>query len=160
MSPSCSTRLSGMPWQMTSLTLVHTLFGIAVVVERAGVGAALDGGLVDEHVDLVGGDAGADDLAGQAQDLGRHDAGVAHALDDVGRLHPRLGPSRCLAGGRVGRAFDVVGHAAHGADLALQHPTLEGLVAALVLAATAAPAGVVGLGQHGGGLSLTSTSGF
>ena len=27
MSPSCSARLSGMPWQMTSLTEVHTLFG-------------------------------------------------------------------------------------------------------------------------------------
>ena len=27
MSPSCNTRLSGMPWQMISLTLVHTLLG-------------------------------------------------------------------------------------------------------------------------------------
>ena len=27
MSPSCRARLSGMPWQMTSLTLVQTLFG-------------------------------------------------------------------------------------------------------------------------------------
>ena len=27
MSPSCSTRESGMPWQMTSFADVHTLFG-------------------------------------------------------------------------------------------------------------------------------------
>ena len=27
MSPSCSARASGMPWQMTSLTDVHTLLG-------------------------------------------------------------------------------------------------------------------------------------
>jgi hypothetical protein len=27
MSPSCSARESGIPWQITSLTLVHTLFG-------------------------------------------------------------------------------------------------------------------------------------
>ena len=58
MSPSCSARASGMPWQMTSLTDVQHALREAVVVERAGVGAALDVQLVDEDVDLVGGDAG------------------------------------------------------------------------------------------------------
>ena len=37
MSPSCSTRSSGIPWQMTSFTEVHSDFGIALVVERARI---------------------------------------------------------------------------------------------------------------------------
>ena len=37
MSPSRSWRLSGMPWQMTSLTDVHTDLGEAAIVQRAGI---------------------------------------------------------------------------------------------------------------------------
>ena len=59
-------------------------------------------------VDLVGGDAGAHHLAGQAQHLGGDRAGVAHALDDLGRLDPRLGPAIGTAGLGVRRAGDVM----------------------------------------------------
>ena len=81
-----------MPWQMTSLTDGAHALREAVVVERARVGVALDAQLVHVLVDLVGGDARAHHLAGQAQHLGGDGAGVAHALDDLGRLDPRLGP--------------------------------------------------------------------
>ena len=87
----------------------------AVVVERRRVGVALDVQLVDVHVDLVGGDAGPHHLAGQAQDLGGDGAGVAHPLDDLGRLDPRLVPRgpgrRCrrTAAGRCAPARSASG---------------------------------------------------
>ena len=110
MSPSCIGRVSGMPWQITSLAEVHRLFGIEVVVERARIGVALDVQLVAVGVDLLGRHAGPQVLAGEAQDLGRHLAGVAHALDDLGRLDPRLVPvdrrrrTRRTGGARCARA--------------------------------------------------------
>ena len=65
---------------------------VAVVVERARVGAALDVELVAVGIDLVGRHARAEVLAGEAQDLGRHRTGVAHPLDHVGRLDAGLVP--------------------------------------------------------------------
>ena len=123
-----------------------------VVVERARVGVALDAELVHVAVDRVGGDAGLHHLAGEAQHLGGDDAGVAHALDDLGALDPRLGPALDDAGVGVGRALDVGRDLEAGADDALQHTAFERLVTALVLAAAAAPAGLVGLGEDVGGL--------
>ena len=52
-----------------------------------------------------------------------------------------------------GRAM-CVGHRPAWADDALQHSALERLVATLVLAAAAAPARIVGLGQRGRRLSF------
>ena len=71
MSPSASGRLSGMPWQMTSLTDVQTDFGKPAVVERARVAAELEGLLVDDRVEAVGGDAGLDERADVQEDVGR-----------------------------------------------------------------------------------------
>ena len=64
-------------------------------------------------VDLVGRHAGPHLLAGEAQDLGGNLAGVAHALDDLGRLDPRLVPADRHAGLGVRRALDVLRHGAH-----------------------------------------------
>ena len=71
-------------------------------------------------------------------------AGLAHPVDDLGRLHPRLVPPRrrMPVSAYGGRAM-CVGHRANWADRALHHPALELLVAALVLAPAAAPAQVV-----------------
>ena len=129
----------------------HAL-GEVVVVERRRIGVALDVQLVDVLVDLVGGDAGADELAGQPEDLGGHDAGAAHPGDDIGILDAGLVPVDRDAGFGVGRPRDVVGQRAHRRDDAGQHPTFGLLVAALVLAPAAAPAGVVGLRQRVGGV--------
>ena len=125
----------------------------AVVVERRRVGVALDVQLVDVRVDLVGGDARAHELAGQAQDLGGDGAGAPHPGDDLGRLDCAARPtapgarSRRTAGGRCRSGTARIGLTTPG-----QHAALGALVAALVLAPAPAPAGVVGLRQRGGGV--------
>ena len=52
-----------------------------MVVERAGIGIALDVEVVDVGIDLVGGDTRSYGLASEAQDLGRHRPSPAHPLD-------------------------------------------------------------------------------
>jgi hypothetical protein len=122
----------------------------AVVVERAGVAPPLDAQLVHVDVDLVGGHAGLDPLAGQPEDLGGHRTRPPHARQDLGRLDPGLRLAGDQAGVGVGGAGDGGRHGAHGAHGTRQHASLERLVAALVLAATAAPAEVVRLKRSGG----------
>ena len=107
---------------------------------------------MDVLVDLVGGDAGAHDLAGEAQDLGGDGARPAHPGDDLRRLDARLVPRDRDAGVGVRRPADVVGHGAHRRHDAGQDPALRPLVAALVLASAPAPARVVGLRQRRGGV--------
>ena len=70
MSPSCSGRRVG---DAVADHLVHRgahALRVAVVVERRRVAVALDVQLVHVGVDLVGGDARAHPLAGEAEDLG------------------------------------------------------------------------------------------
>jgi len=57
---------------------------VAVVVQRAGVSAHLDGEVVHENVNLVCRHARLHDLAGTAQDLRCLLTRDAHALDDLG----------------------------------------------------------------------------
>jgi len=63
--------------------------GVAAVVERARIAAPNDGGLVDEGVDPVGGDAGLHGTAGLDEDLGCCRSRPAHPLDLVGGAHRR-----------------------------------------------------------------------
>ena len=70
MSPSSRARLSGMPWQMTSLTEVQSALRVAVVVERTRVAPVPNARVVADGVELVGGDAGGDGAAGLLEDLG------------------------------------------------------------------------------------------
>ena len=55
-----ATVVSGMPWQITSLTLRAQRLGEAAVAERRGVGAVVEQELVADPVELVGGDARGD----------------------------------------------------------------------------------------------------
>ena len=50
---------------------------VAAVVERARVATRLDAEVVDDAIDLVGGDTGPDDVAVPKEDLGRRRAGQA-----------------------------------------------------------------------------------
>mmetsp|Transcript_13677 Transcript_13677/g.35380 ORF Transcript_13677/g.35380 Transcript_13677/m.35380 type:complete len:289 (+) Transcript_13677:3-869(+) len=61
----------------------HGLWEV-VVVERRRVGIALDGRLVHDAIDLVGGDAGADGGVRGVQDLARQAAHPAQPLDLLG----------------------------------------------------------------------------
>ena len=70
MSPSCSAPRVGDAVADDLVDRGAQALGVAVVVERARVGAALDVELVAVRVDLVGGDPGPHELAGEAQDLG------------------------------------------------------------------------------------------
>ena len=126
--------------------------GEAVVVERARVGAALDGEVVDEDVDLVGGDAGR--APARRRGAGpRRPAAPARRIrsmssgDLTSGSFQRGGMPVSAYGGRAMAA----GHAAHRADLAGDDPALERLVAPLVLAPAPAPAQVVRAQGHGGG---------
>ncbi len=126
----------------------HAL-GVLAVVQRARVCPTLDRCFVDEHVDLVGRHARAHHRTCKTQNLGSDGASVAHALDDLGRLHaifsPALdAPSRC-----VRRASNVLGNRPHWADNALQDATLKWLMTPLVLAAAATPTRLVRLRQQG-----------
>ena len=89
-SPSASGRESGMPWQITSLTDVHSDFGITLVAERGRVRAVRDQELVADPVELVGGDAGGDVPADLDQGVSRDASGDPHAGDRVGVLHHRV----------------------------------------------------------------------
>jgi hypothetical protein len=78
---------------------------IAAVVERARVPTPGDGGLVDDGVDLVGGDAGPHRTSGLDEDLGCSRPCPAHPLDLVGGAHRRRPcRSRITAGGVGGPA--------------------------------------------------------
>ena len=99
---------------------------------------------------------GRDRGAGGGEHLGGRRAGAAHALDDVGRLHVRLGPADGDAGLGVGRAARSRRAPCRvGADRARHDAALELLVAALELPAAPAPAGVVRTQR--GGSSRSST---
>ena len=78
MSPSTSARSSGMPWQMTSLTEVHTDFGKPRYRSGTRVHAPGEVRLVRDAVELVGGDADPDRGTGLgehvARDAARRDA--------------------------------------------------------------------------------------
>jgi len=137
-------------------TGAHAL-GIAVIVQRAGVGASFDGEVVDEDVDVVRGHARLHELTGQTQDVGGHLARVPHALDDLGRLHRGFVPARHFAGGRVTGFDDVVGDGAHRRDDPGFDAALESLVATLVTATRTTPAVVVRLRQHLGGPTTSGT---
>ena len=153
MSPSCSGRRVG---DAVADDLVHRgahALRVAVVVERRRVAVTLDVQFVDVGVELVGGEPGADVLAGEAQDLGGQPAGDPHAGDDVGRLHRAARPtaplrrSRRTAADRSSSGTGRIGDTMPGST----RPS-DALVAALVLPPAAAPARVVGLGQHHGGM--------
>lgn len=116
---------------------------VAVVVERTRVTTHLDGEVVDEDVDLVGGDAGANNLSGTSQNLCGGCTGLAHLGDDLGRLDAILCNARNDSGVRVRRTEDVRGHGTHGAHDARLDATLGALVTTLVLTTAAAPARVV-----------------
>ena len=144
MSPSCSDRGVGDAVADDLVDRRAHALREAVVVERARVGAALDGELVDVGVDLVGGDAGRTVSPARRSTSAAIRPGVAHALDDLGRLHARLVPARRHAGVGVRRPGDARrARVRIGLTVARQHPPFERLVAALVLAAAAAPAQVV-----------------
>ena len=89
MSPSWTSVLSGIPWQITSLTLVHSDFGKPLVAERRGVGAVVAQELVADPVELVGGHARDDVGAHEVARLGSDPAGDAHPFDGVGCPSPR-----------------------------------------------------------------------
>ncbi|MEY4361526.1 MAG: hypothetical protein RL391_832, partial [Actinomycetota bacterium] len=57
---------------------------VAVVVERAWIRTTLDREIVDENIDVVGGDTGFHEFSGEPKDVGRHGAGMTHALDHFG----------------------------------------------------------------------------
>ena len=87
MSPSSSTRLSGMPWQMTSFTEVQNTLREAAVIQRRRASPQAQRVGVDEIVDFLGGDAGsqhgADPLqgsCGQARYFA-HERNLTLALD-------------------------------------------------------------------------------
>jgi len=105
-----------------------------VIVERAWVCTTLDGEIVYENVNVVGGHAWLHVLAGKSQDIGGHIARVTHALDDVGSLHTRFIPTRNFTGVGVRGLADVCGNGAHGGDVARSNSTFKSFVAALVLA--------------------------
>lgn len=89
-SPSCNLRLSGIPWQMTSLTdldainLVRNWYleiwqtqldvrahglGVVAIVKRGWVRVAVDGGLVHNRVDLIRSDARANGRGSYVKNL-------------------------------------------------------------------------------------------
>lgn len=125
-SPSFSTSsLQGMPWQITSLMDVHTLFGKPPYPRSAGRAAVFDGVIVNPLVDFFGGHA-------RRNALGYH---VEHAHVDG---------CACFDGLDVSGAFQNV---ARGNLVALVIELLQALIglpmALLVLLAAAAPAFVV-----------------
>ncbi len=105
MSPSSRHGESGMPWQMTSLTRRAHALREAVVVERARVGAALDARARARSTSIS-----SVVMPGRTISPARRStsaamrAGVAHALDDLGRLDPRLVPPDRTPGLGVRRA--------------------------------------------------------
>ena len=155
MSPSRSGRSSGMPWQMTSFTEVHNDFGIAAVVEGARVAAVVDVGLMDHGIDGVGGHPRRHGAAAQLEDLGGCGPGSTHALDHVGRLDPGFVPAHRHARLGVVRPGDVVGNRPRRAERPRSEDLGDVAVAALELAATAAPARIVRL-QHEASVRVAS----
>ena len=55
-----------------------------MIVERARIRPTLDGEIVHEHVDVIGGDTGLHEFTGQPKNVGGHGACMTHALDDLG----------------------------------------------------------------------------
>ena len=129
----------------------HAL-GVVLIVERARVCTAGDAQVVHINVDVIGGDAGLDHLAGQTQHLGCRGASVAHARNDVGRLHCWFGSTLDLTRFGIWGSTNMVGHATHGAYHAGQHAAFKGLMTALVFATAPTPAQFISGWQHGGWL--------
>ncbi len=122
----------------------HAL-GIAVIIEWAGIGATFDGEIVDQDIDVVRGDTWFHEVTRQPQDIGRHGAGVAHAVDDIGRLHMGFVPALYFAGLGIRGFGDGARYRALGRDFTGQDATLDAAMATTVLAPGTAPAGVIQL---------------
>lgn len=61
----------------------HTL-GIPVVIQRTRVRTVLDDQFVDEDIDVVGGDSGANELTCLAENFGSKGTRFSHSCDDIG----------------------------------------------------------------------------
>ena len=89
---------------------------VAGIVEGAGVSATLDAQLVHVDIDVIGGDTRLHEFTGEAQHFCRHLSCLAHAFDDIDRLHCRFRPTLHRAGICIGRPDDVRRDLSHGAD--------------------------------------------
>ncbi|MEY4165854.1 MAG: hypothetical protein RL419_1696, partial [Actinomycetota bacterium] len=116
----------------------------------ARVCATFNGEVVHENVDLFGGNARLHDVASPSQNVGRHDACMSHAFDDIGCLDASFVGALHHTGVGIVGLYDVARHRTHGADHARLNASLGSLVTPLVLTTTAAPAGVVRGGEYVG----------
>ena len=123
---------------------------VPVVIEWARVCATFNGEVVDENVDLFGGDTWLHHLTSSSQNVRGHNTCMSHAFDDFGSLDARfIGALHHTRVGVMGLC-DVAWHRAHRADHAGLNTSLGSLVTPLVLTTTATPAGVVRGGEYVG----------
>ena len=92
--------------------------GVAPVVQWAGVAAPVDGRLVDDLVEAVGGDPGNHVRADLQQDLGGCRPGPTHPCHLVGRPDARRGRRTRITGLGIGRTADRTRYQAHGTQKA------------------------------------------
>ncbi|CAB5128670.1 unannotated protein [freshwater metagenome] len=119
-----------------------------VIVQRAGVGTAFNGQIMDENVNVICCHAGLDILARQTQNVGGHVAGVTHLFNNLRTLDLGFIPPWDFTRGCVRRLAAMVRHSAHWRDNTGCDATLKTLVATLIFAARSAPTLVVGLRKN------------
>ena len=119
-----------------------------VIVQWTGVGAAFNGQVMDENVNVICCHANLDILARQTQNVGGHVAGVTHLLNNLGTLDLGFIPPWYFARGRVRRLDNMVRHSAHWGNNTRCDATLKTLMATLIFAARSAPTFVVGLRKN------------
>jgi hypothetical protein len=105
---------------------------VAAVAQRGRVGVVVDEELVHHAVHLIRRDAGRDGRAPGLQRLRCDPARHAHGLDDLGRLHPRVGTAGRPGLAHVLRARDAHGDVAAGRDGAGAEQRAGGHTASLV----------------------------
>ena len=130
-------------------TRAHALW-VPVIVQRAWVATHFNREVMNEDVDLIGGDARAHHLAGATKNFCSSKTSNTHALDDLRSLHTRLIVAWRVTGLCIWRLADGVGYVAHWADDAGLNTAFCALAATLVFTATSHQHGSFDAGRVSG----------